>query len=429
MTNLLHAACAATLAIGASACLVGADPPGACEGPGCALPTAEVDAGVDPNATGSRKDALLASLRRIMDGDATLFGQQRFNLTGIDPAGAQWLSPDGSLARSDARDVAGAHPAVLGIDVWDLAMKPRDWDPMRVHAAAARAVAAAGGVVTMDWHMRGCASEETSGTGFGMAGNETCLCRLANDADFARRWLIEGRLDRFADELVATGLDQVPIIFRPFHEMTGDWFWWGYPAWDCARLLPGATVTGPAAYQRVFRTVVEHLRGTRGLGNLIVAYAPDKLDRGIGATDEERYLAGYPGDDVVDVLGIDLYWLAGSDLAATSARYREYLATVTRLARARGKLAALTETGNYGLAGEVSPADSTWFVRHLLPLMRGDDRIRLAYALVWENRNRRPYEIYVPTREHPGAADFRAFVADPASLMLGEVADLYGAAR
>ncbi len=412
---------AALCAVATTAC--GAEMPATTAGDDCAGDCAALP---QPRAAMLR-DNLRDNLRALMHRDAALFGQQRFNITGVADDGGQWLADDAHLDDSDAHRVSGRHPAVLGIDAWDLAIKPATWTPgPSVHALAARDVFARGGVVTMEWHMRGCNADDLDGTGFYAAGNEDCLCRLANDDAFATAWLDDGKLARLADALETHELTEVPIVFRPLHEMTGDWFWWGYAFWDCTG-MPGATVTGPAAYRRVFRRMVDYLRTERGLDNLLIAYAPDKLDRGVGDTDEARYLAGYPGDDYVDVLGIDLYYLAGHEFAAQSERYRGYLELVTRLADERGKIAALTETGNYALASETGAGDSRWFRDHLQPLMYGTAGIRLAFALTWENRGAAPSQFYVPYPAHPGAGDFAAFAASPGVLMLGDAGDLYGA--
>ena len=103
--------------------------------------------------TTAKRDALLANLIAQMDRGTVMFGQQRFNLTGVNRDGTQWLATT-SFDRSDARTVTGQHPVVLGLDAWDLAMKPATWTPTpATHASAAKAVAASGGIVTLDWHI------------------------------------------------------------------------------------------------------------------------------------------------------------------------------------------------------------------------------------------------------------------------------------
>ncbi len=75
----------------------------------------------------------------------------------------------------------------------------------------------------------------------------------------------------------------VPVFWRPLHEAWGGWFWWGK--------------AGPATYRALWRLVYERLTIYHGLDHLIWVYT-------------HRDAAWYPGDDVVDVIGVDLY---GSD--------------------------------------------------------------------------------------------------------------------
>ncbi len=361
-------------------------------------------------------EGLRSHLIAIQASDRIAFGMQRFDLTGVDASGAQWIGSEGSLDRSDVRTLVGAHPAMLGVDVWDLAIKPASWTPTpAAHAAAIKQVSAAGGLITMDWHMRGCHQDS-----FATAGNEDCLCKLANDDVFARSWLVDGNLARYADAIERYDLRQVPIIFRPLHEMTGGWFWWGFTSWDCARLVPGSTVTGGAAYRKVYQTIVDYLRTERGLDNMLFAYAPDKLWDGLGSTEEERYLAGYPGDAYVDVLGIDLYFLDSVDANQLQTTYTRYLQLVTRLAQQHGKIAALTEVGDYRLAAATTPAQARWYQDHLLPLVTAP-AVDLAYALTWENRTPLATEFYVPYTGHPGVDDFKTFAADPRVMFLDDL--------
>jgi mannan endo-1,4-beta-mannosidase len=74
---------------------------------------------------------------------------------------------------------------------------------------------------------------------------------------------------------------RVPVLWRPLHEGEGKWFWWG--------------AKGPNAFKKLWRLTYDRLVRVHGLHNLIWVYTAD--------TD----LAWYPGDDMVDVVGIDAY--------------------------------------------------------------------------------------------------------------------------
>ncbi len=357
-----------------------------------------------PPASDAPRVHLLENLLAQMD-DAVLFGQESFNITGVNADGTSWIATEASVDRSDARSVAGDHPAVLGFDAWDFAVKPADWSPTpAAHAAAARYVHAHGGVVEMAFHMPGCATPS-----FEAAGNEACLCRVANDDELARSWFLS-EYARVADAIVRFEKDRIPIVFRPLHEHHGGWFWWGEPYWSCERYVANPKYTGAAAFERVFRTVVTYLRDRRELDNLLFAYSPGLAD------DEAAYLRGYPGDAYVDILGTDVYYGGSPSFASQTASYGRQLAMVSRLAEARHKVAALTEVGNTLLATPLGGA-TRWYTEHLLPLVTSPG-VRLAYAMTWVNRASNDF--FVPYPGHPDADDFRAFVDHPATALLAD---------
>ncbi|MBP3541004.1 MAG: beta-mannosidase [Clostridia bacterium] len=72
----------------------------------------------------------------------------------------------------------------------------------------------------------------------------------------------------------------VPILWRPFHEAEGSWFWWGAKGAD--------TVKG------LWRLMYDRFTNLHGLNNLIWVW---------NAPDPDRY----PGDDVVDIISRDMY--------------------------------------------------------------------------------------------------------------------------
>ncbi len=81
----------------------------------------------------------------------------------------------------------------------------------------------------------------------------------------------------------------VPVLWRPYHEMNGGWFWWGKKA-------------GPDGYKKLYRMLFDRLVNFHKLNNLIWVYGCNEVTPGVDAYDTY-----YPGDDVVDVLGTDVY--------------------------------------------------------------------------------------------------------------------------
>jgi mannan endo-1,4-beta-mannosidase len=81
----------------------------------------------------------------------------------------------------------------------------------------------------------------------------------------------------------------VPVLWRPYHEMNGDWFWWGKKP-------------GEGGYKRLYRMLFERLVRFHGLNNLLWVYGANQLGPNI-----DSYETHYPGNDVVDVLATDVY--------------------------------------------------------------------------------------------------------------------------
>lgn len=85
----------------------------------------------------------------------------------------------------------------------------------------------------------------------------------------------------------------IPVIFRPLHEHTQTWNWWGRSA------------TTDSEFIAFWRFIVSYLRDTKGIHNVIYAISPqmdEVYDDPVG-----RILFRWPGDEWVDLVGIDCY--------------------------------------------------------------------------------------------------------------------------
>lgn len=81
----------------------------------------------------------------------------------------------------------------------------------------------------------------------------------------------------------------VPVLWRPYHEMNGDWFWWGGRTGEYSTLK---------LYQQIFDRLVKHHQ----LKNLVWIWSVDRVNRPAMAHD--KY---FPGLEYMDVLGLDVY--------------------------------------------------------------------------------------------------------------------------
>ena len=179
----------------------------------------------------------------------------------------------------------------------------------------------------------------------------------------------------------------IPVIFRPYHEHSGSFFWWG------------TGLCTDEQYSSLWRYTVEFFR-EKGLHNILYAYNTDRV------TSLEQYLKGYPGDDIIDMLSLDMYDRGEK----FNAELDNALKFVTETAIARKKLTALSETGERrGMAD--------WWSKVLLPIV---SKYQVGYVLTW----RHAYNLKFPDMPNTGKAfpeDFINFYNSPRSLFLKEI--------
>ena len=114
---------------------------------------------------------------------------------------------------------------------------------------------------------------------------------VTEGSDMHRMWIAQ--VDSIAQYLKQLQDNGVPVLWRPFHEMNGDWFWW------CDR-------RGENGFPVIWRMLYDRLTNYHHLNNLIWVWNPNNprkhpVDTTMG------YELYYPGDEFVDVLAADVY--------------------------------------------------------------------------------------------------------------------------
>jgi mannan endo-1,4-beta-mannosidase len=343
---------------------------------------------IDGGATAQTR-ALYARLHRL--DDRIMFGHQDDLAYGVN-----WVNEPG---RSDVKETAGAYPALYGWELGDLgregATENLDGVSFENIKGWIKDVYRRGGVSTISWHMM---NPATGGSSWDTTRTVPEMLPGGDHHDEYKRLLDDfaafaGDLETDGGFLGIGGGEPIPVIFRPFHEMTGGWFWWGR-----------GNVT-PKNYKKLWRFTVDYLRDEKGVHHLLYAYSPDAQER---MSSPEAYYRHYPGDEYVDILAfdnyVDLQEEGASDSLAT------YIRWLVDEAEARGKVPAFSETGYEGIP------DSTWWTGKLLPALDADEQTRqLAYVLTWRNanKNQKDGHFFAPYPGHPSAPDFRAFKQDP----------------
>ncbi len=292
--------------------------------------------------------------------------------------------------RSDVLETVGDYPAVMGFDLGGIEMGDRknlDSVPFtRIHDELI-AHHERGGIVTVSWHPR---NPLTGGTAWDVTDSTVVRNVLPGGRcyDKFQRWM--QRVGDFLATLRTKEGQPVPVIFRPWHENNGSWFWWGQK------------LCTDTEYRQLWNMLQDYLNG-RGFDNLLWSYSPN-LD---GGWTEERFLQRYPGNDRVTLIGEDAYqWGTEQDFVKQVTADLDFL---SGFARRNGKLLALTECGLKNMP------DSTWWTRVLKPVM---DRWPICYFLLWRNARQ---EHFGPSPSLPCAGDFQKLHEADNTLFLKDI--------
>ena len=352
---------------------------------------------IDRKAT--KKTTQLYRNLRLIAQRGIMFGHEDDQAYGIG-----WWAEEG---RSDVKEVTGSYPAVHGWDLGDLGLTPFNLDTVDF-AKMKRWIKATykrGGINTISWHLdnpktRGSSWDKTPAVKDILPGgtyHENYLEQLDAVADFLKSCKV--------------GFTRIPVIFRPFHEHNGNWFWWGKG--HCTE----------EEYIALWRFTVDYLKDRKKLHHLIYAFSPDRSR--LGLTDGEKsYQYGYPGDNYVDIIGLDNYWDVGHpyNMKPVKEQRQDLVASlqlITRIGREKNKVAALTETGN------AMVKESNWFCDRFLPLLNQENEIQIAWLLVW--RNRHLGHFYTPYKGHAAEKDFIRFSEHPRIFFEKDLNNIYRA--
>ncbi len=301
--------------------------------------------------------------------------------------GHGWVYEEG---RSDVKDVCGDYPAVYGWELGHLELgdaysldsvhfnKIQDW---------IKTVYERGGINTISWHLR---NPLTGGSSWDVSSKEVVKSILPGGE---KHELFKGYLDQLANFMLNLKTDDgkyIPILFRPFHEHTGSWFWWG------------KDLCSVEEYKVLWRFTVSYLQNEKNIHHLIYTYSTDRFKTA------GEYLERYPGDDIIDVMGFDLYD-RGTDYPEV---LKNCLATVTNLAKEKGKIATVSESG-----GPIAKNTTWWSM--VLETIRP---YQFSYFLVWRN----PWQpashgAFAPYKNSPDSEDFVKFYNDPKTMFQKEV--------
>lgn len=166
-----------------------------------------------------------------------------------------------------------------------------------------------GGIVTFSFHW------------FSPVGGRDKSFYAANTDFEPRKILVKGSPEReafYSDMKVIAELlkpfkeADIPILWRPFHESDGRWFWWGR--------------SGPFVACKLYKLMFDFFVNECELNNLLWVW-------------NCRLKSGYPGDEYVDVISVDIY-LPKFRKTDYATEYKKLIANTTA-----NKVVALAEVG------------------------------------------------------------------------------------
>lgn len=343
---------------------------------------------VDKNATAETK-ALYANLWHIAT-KGFMFGHHDDLWYG-----RYWYNKQGE---SDTKAVCGDYPAVFSVDMGPI-MDNRYNDAE--NAIRRRVIIEAydrGEVITMCCHLN---NPHTGGDSWDNKSNDVVKSILTEGHATRTKYL--QWLDRcadFANNLKGTDGKLIPIIFRPYHEHTQTWSWWG------------SKCTTEDEFIRFWRFTVEYLRDTKGVHNFIYAISP-QMDE-VYQDARARLTFRWPGDDYVDFLGMDCYHYSWKQA------FKSNLDAMSKLSLEKNKPCGVTETGPEGFDWK------DYWTDHILACALNQ---RVSMIVMWRNKyvgnNESDRHFYSVYPGHPSENDFRTMHASEITYFSNDLPDMY----
>lgn len=296
---------------------------------------------------------------------------------------------------SDTKDVTGSYSAVVGIDTLSLTgnemgtFDQTQSQRVKKCVKVAKEAADNGAILTLSAHMPNfelidkrvknhkSGSNHQDEVGYLSDGSYNFYGYTPNviSGNIVERIMPENDLNylytAYLDLIAEYGKElekvNIPVLFRPFHENTGNWFWWGAAQCDAK------------AYKNLYRYTVTYLRDKKQVHNFLYVYSPGSEPENI-----EEFETRYPGDAYVDMVGFDMYHQYPNNNDNFIEQFQKQIKIVEDFAKNRNKLFAITETGiangNEALliAGNVR---KDWYTE----ILNVVSRTNASYFLLWAN--------------------------------------------
>ncbi|MFC5471515.1 glycosyl hydrolase [Cohnella suwonensis] len=273
---------------------------------------------INPNA--SQKAQNLLAYLYSLEGNKILSGQHH------------WLEQPDYYAELINSNI-GKYPAVQGYELGVISGQSESQLTSQRQAVVDSAIAwhNAGGIVTMMYH------QNKPGTGYCWNG---CVQPGISQSEFdtivtpgtSQYNTLIAELDKAAVYLKQLRDADVPVLWRPYHEMNGGWFWWGKQP----------------NFWKLWDLIYDRYTNYHGLNNLIWVWNANAPN-----ADSDPYSTYFPGTNKVDILAVDIY---NNDYQQS---YHDDLWTL-----GQGKVIAIGENGEHPNPSVLSSTQNKyrWFM-------------------------------------------------------------------
>ena len=342
----------------------------------------------DKSATAETK-ALYSNLWAIQD-KGFIFGHHDDLMYG-----RYWYNEPG---RSDTKDVCGDYPGVYSLDFAEFSddRKEKEASDNQIRLRCMKEAYDRGMVITACWHIN---NPLTGGDSWDNSSKQVAAEILKEGSKtnlLFKQWM--DNLADMAKNLKGSDGKVIPIVFRPFHEHTQTWSWWG------------KSCTTEEEYIALWKYLITYLRDTKGVHNFIYAISP-QMDSQKTADD---FYFRWPGDQWVDFVGMDCYQ------GINNAVFVNNLKAISKVSMDKKKPVGVTETGVEGFKNT-----DYWTVNIHAPLTGR----KVSFVVTWRNKyvgvNESDKHYFSVYKGHASENDFIKLYNESNTFFCKDLPDMY----
>lgn len=300
--------------------------------------------------------------------------------------GNNWFLEEG---RSDVKSVCGDYPAVFGWNIGNIEnkeLKNQDSIPFATIISYVRIVEQWGGISTFIWP----AGNPVTGRNSNEKLSKDAVKQILENEAIQKQFLTSlDKVANFFNQLTDEKGRPIPVIFQPFHGHNAkNALWWN---------TKSCTADD---FKELWKMTINYLRNEKGIHHILYAYSV------YGDKNINTFESYYPGNDYVDIIGLNSHWLQDGDLNEQDfiRELNRDISIITHFAEKNDKIPAITSTGMEGIK------ISNFFSEYLYPVI---SQYKLSYILFEKNAWNQEKHYFIPVPGHPASEDFVRFVDYP----------------